>query len=180
MRHDQAMTDLPSPSADPDISARTDHRPSAIARALLILAAVFLPLGLLLPVLETTRFWIFKDSYSLIDTVRGLYSNGELALAILIATFSLVTPALKLVMVALLHANGPDARPGLARWVERLGKWSLTDVLVVAILIVVWSGTGLQLTSQPGLWFFTASAVMLMIASGLVVRPAREHASDEA
>jgi paraquat-inducible protein A len=164
------MTDLPSPPADLHARPRSGPRGQPLARALIILAAFFLPLGLFLPVLETTRLWVFKSSYSLLDTVRGLYENGELALALLIAIFSLVTPALKLVLVTALHLRGAISSPGLARWVERLGKWSLTDVLVVAILIVIWSGTGLQLTTQPGLWFFAASAICLMLASGLITK----------
>ncbi len=166
-----------APSSDVAHPLHRARGSSATARALIILSAVFLPLGLTLPVLETTRFWFFKDSYSLIDTVRGLYGSGEIALAFLIALFSLVTPALKLILVTWLHIGDPHQRPGLSQWVERLGKWSLTDVLVVAVLIVVWSGTGLQLTTQPGLWFFAASAVMLMVASGLVTGPDRAHPS---
>lgn len=168
MGHDLRMTDLPSPSAD--LSSPRSRRAAGggLARALIILAAVFLPLGLMLPVLETTRLWVFKDSYSLIDTVRGLIDSGEIALALLIGTFSIFTPTLKLVLVTWLHLSNPRGNTGLARWVERLGKWSLTDVLVIAVLIVVWSGTGLQLTTQPGLWFFALSAILLMLASGLV------------
>lgn len=138
---------------------------------MLILAIAFLPLGLVLPVLETTRLWVFRSSYSLIDTVRALVEEGELALALLIGLFSLVTPVVKAAAVTALHLRPAGTRAGiLARWVDRLGKWSLADVLVIALLIVLASGTGLQLAAEPGLWFFTASAVLLMIASDLVVR----------
>jgi paraquat-inducible protein A len=132
---------------------------------------VFLPLGLTLPVLETTRLWVFRSSYSLIDTVRALVEEGEWALGLLIALFSVVTPVIKLVAVTVLHLRraGSPAGP-LARWVERLGKWSLTDVLVVALLIVLASGTGLELAAEPGLWFFTASAMLLMLSADLVIR----------
>ena len=159
------MVELPSPAL------ALPRRRSGMVRVLLILSMLFLPLGLTLPVLETTRLWVFKDSYSLLDAVQALFEAGEIALAILIALFSLVTPALKLIAVSLLHICPPtDYEAALPRWIERLGKWSLTDVLVIAILIVIWSGTGLQLAVQPGLWFFAGSAVMTMSASGLVVR----------
>lgn len=157
---------------------RAAHRPAggALARAVLILALAFLPLGLILPVLETTRLWVFKSSYSLIDTVRALINEGEVALGLLIAVFSLLTPAAKAIAVTALHLRQAGSGAGaLARWVERLGKWSLTDVLVVALLIVLASGTGLDLAAEPGLWFFAASAVLLMIASDLVVRDLRRN-----
>jgi paraquat-inducible protein A len=152
---------------------QTAPRPAggALARAILVIALAFLPLGLLLPVLETTRLWVFKTSYSLIDTVHALVEEGELALGLFIALFSIVTPSVKAVAVIALHRRPAGSGAGaLARWVERLGKWSLTDVLVIALLIVLASGTGLRLAAEPGLWFFAASAVLLMVASDLVVR----------
>jgi paraquat-inducible protein A len=168
------MTDL---SARPETSDSTDLKGErsgpaggALARVCLILAAVCLPLGLTLPVLETTRLWVFKDSYSLVDTVGALFEAGETALALIIALFSMVTPVVKLGVVSLLHIQAPSPKNDLALWAERLGKWSLTDVLVIAILIVVWSGTGPQLAVQPGLWFFAASAMLLLLASGLISR----------
>ena len=151
----------------------------ALARAFLAMAACALPLGLFLPVVETTQLWVFRSSYSLVDTVRALIDEGELALGLLIAVFSLVTPIVKLVLVTALHARPKGSGAGsLARWVDRLGKWSLTDVLVVALLIELASGTGLDIAAQPGLWFFTASAVLLMIASDLVVRDLRPMVLD--
>lgn len=146
-----------------------------MARALLTLAVVCLPLGLLLPAVQTTQFWVFRDQYSLIDTVRVLVTQQAYGLAVLVAGFSILVPTLKLVVLMALHlgAGGPN----LLRWVERLGKWSLADVLVVAVLIVLMSASGvMQTAALPGLWFFAASAVLLMAAGGLIRRAAR-HSS---
>ncbi|MCH8489211.1 MAG: paraquat-inducible protein A [Oceanicaulis sp.] len=144
----------------------------AMARALLALGVMFFPLGITLPVMETTRLWVFRDSYSLLGAVGKLLEAGEWRLGLLVALFSIGAPLAKMIMVATLHARPAGAEGGwLARWVERLGKWSLTDVLVVALLIVIWSGGAMvTVVSQPGLWFFTLSAVCLMLASGLIVR----------
>lgn len=167
--HAAGMTDAPAPPSPSP--ARTRPAGGALARALLILAVLFLPLGLSLPVLETTQFWVFKSTYSLIDTVRALIEEDEPVLAGLITLFSFVTPALKAAAATVLHVRRAGSAAGpLARWVERLGKWSLTDVLVVALLIVLASQTGLELASNPGLWFFAASGILLMIASELIVR----------
>lgn len=163
------MTEL---SAQPP--AKTSPAGGGFARALLALAAVFLPLGLILPVVETTQLWVFRSSYSLIDTVRALIDEDELALGLLIAVFSLVTPIVKLSLVTVLHMRlRGSGMSVLANWVDRLGKWSLTDVLVVALLIVMASGTGLDIAAEPGLWFFATSAFLLMLASDMVVRDLR-------
>jgi len=144
----------------------------AMARALLALGVIFFPLGITLPVMETTRLWVFKDSYSLLGAVGKLLEAGEWRLGLLVALFSMGAPLAKMAMVAALHARPAGANGGsLARWVERLGKWSLTDVLVVALLIVIWSGGAMvTVATRPGLWFFTLSAICLMLASGLSVR----------
>lgn len=143
-----------------------------MARALLTLGVVCFPLGITLPVMETTRFWVFRDSYSLFGAVSKLLEAGEWRLGLLVALFSMGAPLAKAMLVAALHARPAGADGGwLARWVERLGKWSLTDVLVVALLIVIWSGGAMvTVASQPGLWFFALSAICLMLASGLIVR----------
>ncbi|MCC5997392.1 MAG: paraquat-inducible protein A [Oceanicaulis sp.] len=166
--------------SDAILSPAPRGRPAggALARALLALGVAFFPLGVTLPVMETTRFWFFKDSYSLLGAVAKLLEAGEWRLGAIIALFSIGAPVAKMAMVAALHARPAGGHGGwLARWVERLGKWSLTDVLVVAMLIVIWSGGGMvSVVSQPGLWFFALSAVCLMLASGLTVRdlaPAR-------
>ena len=52
--------------ADPVLasSARIASRPAggSLARALIVLAALCLPLGLWLPVMETRQLWVFRDA----------------------------------------------------------------------------------------------------------------------
>ena len=139
------------------------------ARALLTSGVVCLPLGVALPAVETTQFWVFRDQYSLIDTARALLDERSYALAALVGLFSLLTPTLKTLSVISLHLGWGG--PALAQWVEQLGKWSFADVLVVALIIVLTSTSGvLSAAALPGLWFFAASAGLLMLASGLIVR----------
>jgi len=163
-----AMSETPSSTG----ARRAPRAGGDLARAFLVLGVICLPLGLTLPVMETTRLWVFKDSYSLTSSVKALLDSGEWGLGLTIAFFSMLTPALKALVLGVLHMRPSGGAAGwLARWTDRLGKWSLTDVLVVAILIVLWSGAGsMTIVSQPGLWFFAASAVSLMLASGLIVR----------
>ena len=169
-----AVTD-PLPSAI-DEPVRTGPAGGGLARALLIVCVLFLGLGLWLPVMETRQLWVFKTEYSLLQTVQALYEEGELGLAALVFAFSIVTPLLKCCGLIALHlrrrGSGED---GFARTVAWIGRWSLTDVLVVAILIVVWSSAGaLGAASLPGLWFFAASAVGLMVCAELIVRDLRK------
>ncbi|MGX6647732.1 paraquat-inducible protein A [Maricaulaceae bacterium MS644] len=169
-----AITDPASSAANIPVRqapARNGSAGGGLARAILIVSVLFLGLGLWLPVMETRQLWLFKTEYSLLQTVQALFEEGELGLAALVFAFSIITPLLKSAGLAVLHLRGrASGVTGLARFVEAIGRWSLTDVLVVAILIVVWSSAGaLGAASLPGLWFFAASAIGLMIAAELIV-----------
>ncbi len=147
----------------------------AAARALIALGLILFPLGLFLPMMETTRLLVFTDRYSLLDTLAGLLGARELGLFLLIATFSVGTPLLKAAILIVIHRLPKEQiTPYAMRLIELMGKWSLTDVLVVAIFIALWSsGPVLSAASQPGLWFFAASAVSLMLASGIIAKDVR-------
>jgi paraquat-inducible protein A len=49
----------------------------------------------------------------------------------------------------------------MARLLPVLGKWSMMDVMLVAIVIVAAKTSGMASAfTQPGLWFYAASAIM--------------------
>jgi paraquat-inducible protein A len=147
----------------------------ALARGLIALGLILFPLGLYLPMLETTRLMVFTERYSLLDTLAGLLAARELGLFVLIAVFSVGTPLLKAAVLILIHRLPREQiTPYAMRLIELMGKWSLTDVLVVAVFITLWSsGPLMSAASLPGLWFFAASAVSLMVASGVIARDVR-------
>lgn len=151
------------------------HTPGGgLARGYLILAAVFFPLGITQPVLETSRFFFFKDQYSILETIQALWRTEEIVLAALIFLFSIITPLLKMIVTALISWRVVVPGPGTAQVLESLGKWSLADVFIVAIAIVIWSTSGVgTAASQTGIWLFATSAVFTMLASGQVVRALR-------
>lgn len=147
----------------------------AAARGLIALGLILFPLGLYLPMMETTRLLVFTDRYSLLDTLAALLAARELGLFLLVAAFSVGTPLLKAAILIVIHRLPREQiTPYAMRLIELLGKWSLTDVLVVAVFIALWStGPAIRAASQPGLWFFAASAVSLMLASGIIARDIR-------
>lgn len=132
---------------------------------LLPLAAFCFALGVTLPLLRIDRFYFLRDEPSLIVFVWRLWAGGDLLLAALVGLFSLVLPAVKLVLLnasALgLFANGtPPA------WLHALSRWSMLDVLLVAIVIFAARTSGFASASTlPGLWFFAASVGLTAVAS---------------
>lgn len=140
--------------------------PMLVGAALVLLAA-----GIGLPLLHVDRLWVFTDSVSLWQAIVVLYAEGEVVLAVLLTLFSIVFPAAKLLGLLWLWRR---PSPRLLAVVEGLGRWSMMDVLVVALLIVSLKGSGLvNAASAPGVYCFAAAVALSMIGGRLVPRPAR-------
>ncbi|MBL8577011.1 MAG: paraquat-inducible protein A [Mesorhizobium sp.] len=136
---------------------------------MLFASGLSLGLGLVLPLIRIDRLYFLSDEPSLLKIVAGLWMEGETILAAIIALFSIVLPCLKL---GLLHvAAYADAKEAVSvpGWMRALSNWSMLDVMLVALVIFAAKTSGLaSAITQPGLWFFAASAVLTATASALL------------
>jgi paraquat-inducible protein A len=135
-----------------------------VVPAFLVLSALFLAFGLVLPLVRFEKLYFFDETPSLIDIVVSLWQQGSGGLAVLVGLFSIVFPVIKLFGIAL-EATAPTqsgSRENLiARLLPILGKWSMMDVMLVALVIVAAKTSGMASAfTQPGLWFYAASAIM--------------------
>lgn len=136
---------------------------------LLVLAPAFLALGVTLPLMRFESFYFLKSDASLIDIVVALWTGGDIVLAALVALVSIVFPLAKLLLVAV--ENLPPTPDFRGRWIGRvlphLSRWSMMDVLLVAIVIFATKTSGLaQAFTQPGLWFYAASSLAVAALHG--------------
>ena len=141
----------------------------------LVASAFCLALGLVLPLVRFEKLYFFSETPSLIGIVTSLWSQGSLALAVVIALLSIVFPIAKLIGIAV-EATAPSAGGrqdrAVARLLPILGKWSMMDVMLVALVIVAAKTSGMATAfTQPGLWFYAASAVM----TGILQMRLRPH-----
>ncbi|MBO3761980.1 paraquat-inducible protein A [Ciceribacter sp. L1K22] len=134
-------------------------------RATLLVAAPFcLALGFTLPLLRLETFYVVSRTPSLVEIVGSLWSGGDYVLASLVAVLSMVLPTLKLMLLAA-EAIGQRASPDKSghwqRLLPHLARWSMMDVMLVAIVIFAAKSSGLASAfTQPGLWFFAVSAMI--------------------
>ncbi len=78
---------------------------------------------------------------SIWDAVVELAGNDNLFVAVLIVTFSIVVPSLKLLLqLGYVTVAGPRPRDFLHRVVGAMSKWSMADVFVMSLLIVFLAG----------------------------------------
>lgn len=143
---------------------------SLIKAALLVLGPFCFALGITLPLVRFEKLYFFSDTPSLIDIIRSLWADGNLALAVVVLLVSVVFPLAKLLTVAI-EAGGGALAGRLQRLLPLLAKWSMMDVLLVALAIVAAKTSGLaSALTQPGLWFYAGSALGVSILHALIRR----------
>lgn len=145
---------------------------------LIAIAAIFLSLGLTLPIMRFDSFYFFSETPSLIDIVSSLWMSSDVLLAILVGGFSILFPILKLTALALdaPRGQGQSARRRFRHFMPYLSKWSMMDVMLVAIVVFAAKTSGLATAiAQPGLWFYAGSTLISGMALPLVDRMARER-----
>jgi paraquat-inducible protein A len=137
---------------------------------LIILATVFFALGIILPAVRFTTAYVWKNEHSIASILWALYQNDELFLCIVIGVFSIVFPFFKLLYLLTLLTS-PDMshefRVRSMAAMEWLGRYSMTDVMVLALIIFYFNASGYT-AAQPlsGIYFFMASTLMTMFAYG--------------
>jgi paraquat-inducible protein A len=143
--------------------------PLALGTAFALFAA-----GVFFPFFHVTKFWLFDDAVSVVAGILTLLREGEYFLFIVLTLFTLVFPCVKLGLLTVIwmERNHDLTRVRrLHRWVEHLGKWSMLDVLVVAILIVAMKSAAVaEIHTGIGLYLFTFSVIVTQLASALVAR----------
>lgn len=156
-------------------AAPLSHRviPLLIAGALLLFGA-----GIFFPFFHVTKFWVFDSAVSVVGGITTLFREGEYFLFAVLTLFTLVFPCAKLVLLAIVWL---ERKHDLARvrrlleWVETLGKWSMLDVFVVAILIVALKSAAVaDIRLGVSLYLFTFSVVATQLASTRVARALRK------
>jgi len=144
---------------------------------LLAASAVLLPLGLALPTVTlSTMAGVSGSTYSVITGILNLAHGGNALLALLIFSFSLVFPILKLVMLSVIWFNRmePDRRERALHTLRVLGKWSMLDVFVVVALVgAIQFGLLATATPRIGIYLFSAAVISCMVATFLESRLAR-------
>lgn len=125
--------------------------------------------GLTLPILHVEKFWLFDNTVSIWSGMKTLYGKGEIFLGTVLLIFSILFPIGKNVLLAVTLLKG--ARLGvtsqrLVRWSAMLGKWSMLDVFIVAILVAsVRLGALAQASVLSALYFFAASVIVTNLTS---------------
>jgi len=112
------------------------------------------------------------DTKSIIGTIEKLFSQHNYIIAALVLSFSIIIPFIKS-MVILLYGFLKESGFGenIIVIIDKLGKWSMADVFIVALLVVFFStrqDINSALKIESGLYFFLGYVLLSMIGSFLI------------
>lgn len=148
--------------------------PHSVGRtwALIVAALILYIPANTLPMLTTTQLGQ-TESNTIIGGVLYFVDTGDLVLAIVIFTASVVVPVTKLLVLAYLLVSvqrrsrwRPRDRIRLFRLVELIGPWSMLDVFVVALMVaLVQAGALAHIEAEPAALFFAAVVMLTMFAA---------------
>lgn len=164
-----ALSPLENKRCDRCGSQVHERIPNSLQRtvALLIAAAVLYIPANLFPIMTTDQLGRSIDS-TIIGGVILLWNMGSYPVAIVILVASVLVPIGKILTVGTLcwsigarERISPRQRTTLYRITDFIGKWSMVDVFVVAILVALIQITGI-IVIRPGSAALAFSAVVIM------------------
>lgn len=147
-------------------SGSLSRRARGVDRALgpiLLASLALLAAGLLLPAI-TIRSLGFARDYSLLDSVWAFLNDGDWFLFVVTALFSIIFPVFKIVtglaVWYVLDASDTATRPVLG-WLGAFSKWSMLDVFIIALVVLVADGRLLS-SADVGVGAIVFSVAVLM------------------
>jgi len=151
---------------------RLAFRHNGLGAVLALIALVTLSISLFLPFLSMTKLGETRV-FSMLGGIFELFDRREYLIGSILLIFSVLFPFLKL--IGLLAATSslaplsPRGRLLLHKMAVVTGKYSLLDILVVAIIIVTVKFRNLvEATALPGTTVFCV-AILLSMLSGLTI-----------
>ena len=128
----------------------------------------YLP-GIALPIMHLEKMGHVHEA-SIWTGILALLTKGQWVVGLVVLACSLIIPVLKLLGLFVLTANPATLRrrhqAHLYRWIERVGRWGMIDVLLLAVLVAALKlGDLVTVTPGPGAVAFTSCVVLSILAS---------------
>ena len=160
--------------ANTDINiARRHPKEAGLLLVLLLINTVLLAVGVAAPIITLNKFVLFENTFSILSGSIELFKEGKYFLFIIITSFSIILPLVKIAVLFLLVSIKQNKTVHLHKylnWMHQLGKWSMLDVFVVAVLVVtVKLGALASVEARYGIYLFTATVLMTMFITTRVV-----------
>lgn len=133
------------------------------------LALITFIIGVSAPMLTLQKLIWITNTFSLLSGVFALFGEGQYLLFVLIFGFSILLPAFKIVLLFSLWNRSVHLRSRSIKyfhWLTLMGKWSMLDVFVVAVLLAsIKLGAFASVEIHYGLYCFALAVILMMLAT---------------
>ena len=113
---------------------------------------ILLILGVMLPIAKIDEFWFFTSEFSILSIVKDLMINNEFFLAIIVISFGLIFPIVKIICR---HTN--------IQFINRynLHKFSMVDIFLISFLVFASKASSFfEMEVLLGFYFLVASVLL--------------------
>ena len=147
-------------------------RQAQFLQALILLNAVILVIGLFAPMLTIEKFVFLENTFSVVGGIVELLKDQQYLLFVLLFLFSIALPIVKIIILYLVVSS--TAAENYQKHIARMhdyGKWSMLDVFVVAILVVVLKlDYVVDVQVHYGLYAFSVAVLLTMLITARVIK----------
>lgn len=152
----------------------TRRIPRSVSRSWALLVAavmLYLPANLL-PIMHVTSLGLVRSD-TILSGAEFLLISGMWPLALVVFVASVLVPIMKMVIIAYLLISvqlrspaRPMDRTRLYRFTEFVGRWSMVDIFVVAVLVALLQmGAVADVRAGPGALYFASVVILTMLAT---------------
>ncbi len=142
-----------------------------------ILTLILFTGSLFAPLFTLDKFYFFSNTVSLISALLSLLEKGNVFLFLIIFIFSLLFPLFKLgIILYIWNSQAGTTVQHFLKWIHHLGKWSMLDVFVVALMVVSIKFDNIaEMQIHYGLYLFLGAVLLTMVISAVSTRFLEKH-----
>ena len=145
---------------------------------LLVLSTVLLLVGIFAPMMTLSKFIWVENEFSLFAGTLQLYIDGQYLLFLILLLFSIVLPVAKILLLfRFWYADSSSCAQlqHFMNWVSHYGKWSMLDVFVVALLLVIVKlGALATVQVHYGIYMYAGAGLLIMACTAIINRIAKK------
>ncbi len=136
---------------------------------LLWISLLTLAIGIFAPVMTFKKLIFHKNTFSIHTGLVTLFKEGEYILFLIIFVFTILFPVVKIFLLGLIHYFRlwpQEKRKKLLHYLSLVSKWSMLDVFIVALLVVIVRlGITGKVEVQWGIYVFAVSVILSTLAT---------------
>lgn len=154
-----------------------------LIKFLLFLSTMLLLVGIFAPMMTLSKFVWIENRFSLFAGTLQLFTDGQYLLFLILLIFSIVLPVAKLILLFRFWHADSESRGQLEHfmnWISHYGKWSMLDVFVVALLLVIVKlGVLATVEVHYGIYMYACAGLLIMVTTTIISSIAKKELAIE-